>query len=395
MNIQFKTLLLYCRKKIIANFVETLKLNKMKEWIKKKWNVFKAFFTSNVLWSIIIVLCCVVAIIHLDYYYSCKPIVTNIIIPVLTAIIAGFVVSLVIDIKKQVADIQELIVKSFTKNAFLEHLEDDDISKLREDALGQLLAGKYPNMQSGLRAKDTELSDALTKPYYEVFRETGVYSKHKKFSWTCEGTAEDVLFRNVDIQYTLRSPKSKDDITTADLSIGKSLQIPLRTGTPKDYKDIFKILQFYIIIDGKIKIDIANDLLFQASDLSSIEDYYNQKICISYDGVHQNIRSTYEGKTGVFVDFHESIEVHINYDIYLPLEDNHFTNRLKYPAKSFRLDCLCDDDDNVRFYGELLGTFTKISQVKTTHPKDNIMSIEALDWLLPRNGVFVVMCEKK
>ena len=84
-----------------------------------------------------------------------------------------------------------------------------------------------------------------------------------------------------------------------------------------------------------------------------------------------------------------------NYDIYLPLEDNHFTNRLKYPAKSFRLDCLCDDDDNVRFFGELLGTFTKISQVKTTHPKDNIMSIEALDWLLPRNGVFVVMCEKK
>lgn len=355
----------------------------------------KVFFTRNVLLGIIICLVCAIIILIVSPFSDEYNWIDTFVIPILSAIIAGFIVSLVIDIKKQVTGIQNLIVKSFTENAFLEHLEEDDISELRENALGQLLTRKYPNMQNGLRAKDTELSAALIKPYYEVFRETGVYSKHRKFSWSQEGDAEDVLFRNVDIQYTLKSPKSKDDITTADLSIGKSLQIPLRSGEPKDHKDIFRITQFYIIIDGTIKIDIANNLHFHASDLSSIEDYYNQKINVSHDGTHHNIRNTHEGQTGIFVDFHESVDVHINYDIYLPVEDNHFTNRLKYPAKSFRLDCLCDDDDNVRFYGELLGTFTKNSQVKTTHPKDNIMSIEALDWLLPRNGVFVVMCEKK
>ena len=147
----------------------------MKEWIKKKWVAFKAFFTSNVLWSIIIVLCCAATIVYLNFYYSCKPLVTDIIIPVLTAIIAGFIVSLVIDIKKQVTGIQNLIVKSFTENAFLEHLEEDDISELREKALGQLLAKKYPNMQSGLRAKDSELSDALTKPYYKILNTCNLF----------------------------------------------------------------------------------------------------------------------------------------------------------------------------------------------------------------------------
>jgi len=89
-----------------------------------------------------------------------------------------------------------------------------------------------------------------------------------------------------------------------------------------------------------------------------------------------------------------ALKVEVDYEIYLPIEDNHFTNRLKYPAKSFRIDCICNDDDNVRLYGELLGTFTENSKIKISHPNDNVISIEAFDWLLPRNGVFVILCEK-
>lgn len=353
-----------------------------------------SFFTKNVLWGIIISLICIAAIIYLTENHPQSNIVSSIIIPILTAIIAGFIVSFVIDIKKQVSGIQELIVKSFTENTFLEHLSDDEISKLRKDALSQLIQTQYPNMQYGLIEKDAELSEVLTEPYYEIFRETGIYYRGKKFKWTNEGNEEKVLFRDVNIQYTLKTPQSPASITVADLSVRKSLLFPTRKGTLKSPQEIFKISEFTVIIDEKSKIDIKDSLHYDCSEVSSIEDYYNQKISITYDGDYDEIKKENNGKAGIFVPFHESLTVHIRYEIYLPLEDNHFTNRLRYPAKSYRIDCYCNDDNNVRFYGELLGTFTKSSQIKTTHPNDNVMSIEASDWLLPRNGVFIIMCEK-
>lgn len=356
------------------------------------------FFTRNVLVGIIICLLCAIFIIAILPCSDEYTWVDGLLIPCLSAIIAGFIVSFVIDIKKQVSGIQSLIVKSFTEHTFLESLDDNEISKLRENALAQLIRSKYPNMQHGIIEKDSELSDALTKPYYEVFRETGVYYRNKKFAWVKDGLEENVLFRKVDIQYTLKSPKSLEARTTANISIGKSLQIPSKNGDIKKSSEIFKLNEFSVIVDNKTKVDLVKSLQYQTSELSEIEDYYNQKISIVYNGGDLNITGITgekDGETGIFVDYNESIDVHINYDIYLPIEDNHFTNRLKYPAKSYRIDCLCNDDENVRFYGELLGTFTKRSQVKITHPKDNVMSIEALDWLLPKNGVFVIMCKKK
>lgn len=119
----------------------------MKKSIKKFLVGARRFFTSNVLFGIIIILLCIIGIILLTIYLEEKSLLREILIPILTAVIAGFLVSFVIDIKKQVVGIQELILESFTGNKFLEHLNEDQILKLRIDALTHLTKLNYPGLQ--------------------------------------------------------------------------------------------------------------------------------------------------------------------------------------------------------------------------------------------------------
>ena len=108
----------------------------MKKSIKKFLVGAHQFFTSNVLWGVIIILLCIIGIILLTIYLEEKSLLREILIPILTAVIAGFLVSFVIDIKKQVVGIQELILESFTGNKFLEHLDEGQIFQLRKEAQG-------------------------------------------------------------------------------------------------------------------------------------------------------------------------------------------------------------------------------------------------------------------
>lgn len=354
------------------------------------------FFTVNLLLGIIIILLCVIAIIFVSRSHSDQEWAKYIVLPICSSIIAGFCVSIVIDIRKNVANVQSLIVKSFTDYEFLKQLTEDEISELRKKALKQLHERKYPNMQEGLMSKEKEVFDALIKPYYSRYRETGVYKRKMKFKWG-EGLEEErVLFRRVNVEYTINSPLSGDNLSSANLSMKKTLDIPKHVEKPKDAKEIFTIKHFLVSIDGKEAIDIKDDIDYKVSEQKSIDHYYNTVIELFYKG-HNNAFKSVDSQQnlGVFVDFNKSIDVHLIYDIFLPYNDMHFTSRLRYPAKSFRIDCFCEDDPDVHFFGELLGTFTSSKQRKITHAQENMLSIEALDWLLTKNGVYVIMCAKK
>lgn len=359
--------------------------------IKNYW--WKKFFTINVLVAVIIILICIIGLLYINQYFRDAFLTKVLFTPICSAIIAGFIVSLIIDIKKQAADVQSLIVESFVSDSFLDKLPDYRLSDLREKILELLMLNRYPNLQSGLKDKEREIYDALINPYYDLYRETGVYYKNKKFAWGTDSDEESVLFRSVNVKYTIKSPTADTTESIANLSLSKTIQRP-KIGNIKSEKDIFIINHFYVTIDNKERIDIKNDISYQTKPLEEIENYYNTSIQVNYTGYQESIKPTCDNKKGIFVSFKENIQVDIYYDIYLPKEDNHFTSRLKYPAKSFRIDCICSDSENVRFYGELLGTFTKNTQIKTSHIKDNMLSIETSDWLLPRNGVFVILCEK-
>lgn len=355
----------------------------------------RQFFTSNVLWGVIIILLCIIGIILLTIYLEEKSLLREILIPILTAVIAGFLVSFVIDIKKQVVGIQELILESFTGNKFLEHLDEGQIFQLRKDALTHLAKLNYPGLQEELVEKDKDIFNALTNPYYEFFRETNLYHINKLFKWSNDNP-EPALFKNVDVQYTVKTPHSENITTDVDLSISKSILLPQGSSiNAQSIEQIWKIKQFSIIIDEGEETFITEDLNYQFKDLSDIDDYYNRTIRTYYDGKHRDgIKGQKGSQQGIFVTFRKSVKVHINYDLYLPVEDNHYTIRLKYPTKSFAISCICNDDPNIKFYGELLGTFMDSSELKITHPSNNILTIEASNWLLPKNGVVIMLCEK-
>lgn len=365
--------------------------------VRESWSSIKKFFSASTLFAIIIFLLCIVFLLLIDKYWKDSFLSKSLFIPISSSIIAAIVVTLTIDIKKQVSSMQNLIIDAFTTNSFLEKLTDDRLKEIRSRAITQMHKQKYPNMQQGLMDMDKEIFSALMRPYYETYRETAIYQRNIRFAWRLGGTEVDVLHKCDTIQYTIKSPTSDNEKTTANISIGKSIQTPEELGEvdESDIKRIFNIRYFNVTIDDHKKIDIKDKLKYLPSTLGSSEDYYNTRILLSispFEGFKDKIEGN--NANGIFVEYKKEIRVEICYEIYTPIEDNHFTNRLKYPAKSFRLDCICNDD-KVRFYGELLGTFTENSKIKISHASDNILSIESFEWLLPRNGVFVVLCEKE
>lgn len=362
----------------------------------KKSNGWLSFFTKPILMTIIIALLAIIGLFCVNTWFNGNFYAESIIAPILTSIIAAVIVSLTIDIKKQVSGIQNMIIDTFTSNSFLEKLTDERLQDIRSNAITEMHKQRYPNMQKGLMDKDKEIFSALMHPYYEIYRETAIYYKNKNLNWNTFSSENGtkVLYRTVNIQYTIKSPTMDSIEDIADISIRKCVQTPIDSNNEQTIKKIFNLSHFYISVDGAERFDIKDDIKYEIKQLESHSDYYSTSVSLLYDGTNAKIISTHNNLKGIFVKYEKSIKVEIDYEIYLPIEDNHFTNRLKYPAKSFRIDCICNDDDNVRLYGELLGTFTENSKIKISHPNDNVISIEAFDWLLPRNGVFVILCEK-
>ena len=362
--------------------------------IKRRWkcfkNCFSDFFSNGVLWLIIFALISA-AVLYFNETEWNVPLVSSI----CASIISGVIVTLTINLRAQFNDMRDLIIDSFSDNKYLYKLSEEKLQELRERALEILKKKEYPNMQKGLVQKEQKVFDAIVNPYYEIFRENSVYYKKETFSWDGESPAEPILKRTTTVQYTLKSPKDKRDSVTAELTMSKSIFVKDPSSCNDSViKRVFNIKHFYVSIDGGERIDIAQNLKFNHKQLDDICEYYNMGISLEYNGTHSGFKNSDNNKSGIFVIFREAVVVEVDYDIYLPVADNHFTSRIKYPAKSFRLDCICKDDTKVQFYGELLGAFTKGDSIQVTHASSNIFSIEATDWLLPRNGVFVVLCEK-
>ncbi len=349
----------------------------------------KAIFTNSVLWLIIIALVLfIVFIVNELLWEFC------LISDVCISIVSAIIVTLVINMRAQLVDMKDLIIDSFTDDKYLLTLSEDRLQEARTHALEVLKKKEYPNMQQGLIQKEQKVFDAIINPYYEFFREDGVYYTKENFAW--DGiNAENVLKRSTTVKYILKSPKKRNNPIIGDLSISKSVFMHNPSLCSEDeVKRVFNIQHFYVSIDGGERVDIAKDIRMNIKPLDEVREFYNVGISLEYNGNSQGFQSIYDNRKGIYVSFGEAVDVEVVYDIFLPRSDNHFTSRIKYPAKSFRIDCYCNDDNKMQFYGELLGAFTKNDSIHIKHTSNNIISIEATDWLLPRNGVFILLCEK-
>ncbi len=352
------------------------------------------FFTPALLLWIIVLLLSLNGLIYFEQRYPNNYLARIFLIPVFSSLASAVIVTFTIDLKSRFSALQNVIIDAFTSNSFLEKLDETRLKNLRAATITQIHRQKFPNMQEGLMDMDKEIFRALQMPYYETFRETGIYSRNIQFEWEEGKSKSQVLKRHVSIQYTIKSPRPNNEETIADVSMTKHIQTE-ECDILKNARRIFNIQYFFITIDDGDRTDIVDELVYNYKPLGATDDYYNTLIELSREPNHsEKTRLNIDTKkTCINIPFKKEIKVDIAYDIYLPTEDNHFTNRLKYPAKSYRVDCICEDT-NVKFYGQLLGTFTQNSAIKINHPADHIWNIESYEWLLPRNGVFVIMCEK-
>ena len=96
----------------------------------------------------------------------------------------------------------------------------------------------------------------------------------------------------------------------------------------------------------------------------------------------------------LFVKFNKCVKVTFVSTKLIPVVDRHYTKRLKYAAGSYSLIYTCEDD-NVKLVGQLFGTLVDHSNMSIrVSPNEKVLTIETSDWLLPRNGAVVVMCNK-
>ena len=94
-------------------------------------------------------------------------------------------------------------------------------------------------------------------------------------------------------------------------------------------------------------------------------------------------------KNNVSVHFKNNVRVTFIYSQICPIADSHYTRRIKYSAMNYSLNYSCHDD--YALHGQIIGTLIKQSDMSIIKNGANNLSLICRNWLLPKNGAFIVM----
>lgn len=355
-----------------------------------------------------------------------KPICENCVIwPILQSlsisVLAGVVLSKLIDIPKQLQDITKLISTSLTSYEYLYGLDRLALSTLRNKVTHALYTKNTPNMPRGLIMLDQKICELLEDPYYKLYRETIECHNKGLFSDIClsdktERTISSDLFiaKDVMLEYTIKSPYDTSRPIKADIGINNHLFLP--EGCNID--GIFRIEEFLVSIDGNVYknimpyIRVMYDKRNATNTVKPDEISYNTGLhlhtvdnkCLSKDIYNDqkeyseieyvDITNEENFISHIDVLFTDEISVKLKYRQLLPEADKHFTKRLKYSTESYRIDYSCDEH-NIQLFGQLFGPMIDQSHISIQLSDDKKrLSMESFDWLLPGSGSFIVMGNK-
>lgn len=338
------------------------------------------------------------------------------------SILAGVLLAWLVDIPKKLDEYTRLISTSLTSYTYLKGLTREELSELRGRATAELYMKNAPKMPRGLIKLDNRICDLLSNPYYSVYRETihceipDSYEKVTGISSSVElPQGATLLFykKNNDQIYTIKNPFSKNHIIKANIGLNNYVYLPKNCGL----KDLFKIEKFQVSIDGAEFVDILSlvKIIYhrhtKMDNLSPDAVTYNTGFhLVTQDGktINQETLSKglptgdaeYEesnesaGEAQLTVSFSDNVRVKLKFCLIAPVDDNHFTKRLKYSTKSYRLDYSIADPEQ-RLTGQLFGTLIDQSQIEINETDDDRhISIEAFEWLLPKSGAFIVSSKR-
>lgn len=338
------------------------------------------------------------------------------------SILAGVLLTFMVDIPKRFEEYTRLISTSLTSYTYLKGLSREELSELRGRVTSELYMKNAPKMPRGLIKLDNKVCELLSNPYYEVYRET-IHCENPATYETMtsqqtdielpEGATKLFVKKNNNQVYTIRNPFSQSRPIKANIGLNNYVYLPKNC----TLKDLFQIDKFQISIDNSDFIDIL--------PMVKVMHHYHTKVDnLSPDAVTYNVgfhlvakdnntitveslskinpqeEVEYTEASGsvsdaqLAVSFNDNVRVKLSFSLIVPVDDNHFTKRLKYSTKSYRLDYSIADQDQ-RLTGQLFGTLIDQSQIEITETDDDRhISIEAFEWLLPKSGAFVVSSKR-
>jgi len=314
--------------------------------------------------------------------------ILNVINALSLSLMGAVIIASVIEIPFKIKEFKSLIIDAFTSEEYLKKLNEEKLSSLRKTITNLLHKKDVPNMPKGLIELDQKICDLLKEPYYKVYRQINKCS-----------IKGDNIQKNCSIDFTMHNPYNTNRPITADIGFLQLIYLE----KSQNISEVFQILSFKISIDKNKEVDLKDIVKLHTSDLNIKADSYNKKLYITTKNgeklsqdrlskqVNEYANEIEHNSENLYVIFTDKIHVTLEYSLEVPSKDNHFTKRMKYPVKYFRLDYSIDDT-SMKLYGQLIGTLMDQSNITSRYSDErNSISIETFNWLLPQNGVFVVM----
>ena len=297
----------------------------------------------------------------------------NIISGISISVIAGSILSFVIDLPSRLKDYEKSFINALASNNYLKSLDENRLTKLRNDITEQLHKANAPCMAKGLINIDQRICELLRKPYYVRYRQSVICAPIEN---------SDFIEKEHMINYKLINPYSVNRDATEFISIKNLI---LLKGNEEAKKDAIKDIEIICTIDDKYTKNYSDDIKLDFSAINDKVEFYDTQVYID-----AKEKKNIDAPKGIRIDFKDNIEVHIQYKIQVHKDDICFTKRLQHPVKNFRLD-YSYKKNGAKLFGQVFGTEMKQSDVSIQYISDNTISLETFDWLLPTNGAIVVM----
>lgn len=335
-------------------------------------------------------------------------ILRNICLSVIVASIMAFLV----DIPGKMKEYQSYFVDLLSSNDYLKRLDEDELMKLREKITWILHMKDIPNMPKGLIKLDNELCNMLRAPFF------------KEYSQRHDVRIEGELFvKDIKTQYRAFNPYRKTHPVTMDIGLGIELLVPKGDMYSDDNKLIefvkkcIQINRFSIIPDGKPEEDLCpglqivikrrneyvlNGLVLDGQDRVSVHIINKQ----AKQSVEDENANKGKKEISVIIDqsidehfyytFEDKIQVELDYCVRVTNKDPLFTKKLRYPVKYLYFDYAIDGKSEYTLDGQIIGTMIEPSEklINLSTDKKRI-TMRTNSWLLPKNGVVVVINKNK
>lgn len=342
------------------------------------------------------------------------------------SLIAAIGIAFLIDIQGRMKEYQEYFVNLLSSNDYLNHLDDEALSKLRNRIIWVLHAKGYPNMPKSIINLDEKLCLMLRQPFFKTFKQNIKLSKKDN-----NGVSE--ITKHCNVVYKAINPGKSENPVSVDIGLSNSVIIDnalldyddklkeeakriLRIKAFKafidDYPTPYNLLPYIRIVVMRKKDTSGYNAQIHIAPAELNEDvsiYSNKEKPLNTGNMEPNGKSSTENKSSdgspiisvdvienhhnvdLFIQFRKHVIIEFEYDIIVPIKDHCFTKMLRYPVKYFNLDySLGEGFDDTFLTGMLIGTLIEPPDLSTHLSEDRkTISFVTQSWLLPKNGVFI------